>query len=140
MATYFETKIYNALIGKLVALTLSPSLSVAYPNVPFTPPEDGYLRVSHFPNLVQQITVGDTGINRYTGILQIDLFSPENEGIVGASEVAGEIAQHFKRGTFIDSDGAVVRVISPPIIATGLSSPPYLQTPISIRWQADVAN
>jgi hypothetical protein len=140
MATYYGAKIYKVLCDKLLALTLSPTMQIAFQNVPFTPPTGGYLRASHFPNTTNQITLGDTGINRHEGIFQIDVFTPENEGIIKAMEIAGTIEQHFKRGTYINNDGVLVRIMQPPEITTSLKSSPYLQTPISIRWQADTAN
>lgn len=140
MATYVETKILNALLSRLSSLTLSPAMPVAYPNVAFTPSATGYLRATHVPNTANQVTLGASGKNRFEGLLQVDVFWPEDAGLVAPSERAGAVAAHFKRGTDITLDSITVRIVTPPEIRQALQSPPYTQIPVMIRYQADAAN
>lgn len=143
MATYVETKIERALIGHLGALTLTPALPIAFPNSAFdqtTTGKDGYLRATHVPNTVSQITLGDLGKNRFLGIFQIDVMWPKNTGYVTSGEIAGAVAAHFKRGTDIALDGITVRIIKPPRIAQALQSDPFVQIPVMVQYQADADN
>jgi hypothetical protein len=140
MATYADTSIAEALLAQLATLTLSPAMSVAYPNVNFPPPTAGYLRATHVPNTVNQVTLGTTGKNRFAGIFQVDVFLPINGGISTPMEKAGAVAAHFKRGTTLTKDGISVRIVRPPEIRPAIASAPYLQVPVIIRYQADAAN
>ncbi len=141
MATYVETKIERALMYHMSTLVLSPVMSVAYPNADFTPPAAGYLRATHVPNTANQVTMGSNGKNRFLGLLQIDIMWPQNSGGYSAPmERAGAVAAHFKRGTNITLDGVTVRIVRPPETRPMLKSPPYVQVPVMIRYQADAAN
>ena len=141
MASYVETQIYEGLCAHLSTLTLSPALPVSLPGKAFTPDATlGYLRVTHLPNRAEQITLGGDGYNQHRGIFQIDVLQPSSAGIVVAAEIAGAVAAHFKRGTNITREGALIRVIAPPSIAQALQSPPYIQIPVSIAWAVEALN
>lgn len=140
MATYVETSIVEALMARLATLTLSPALPVAWPNVDYTPPAAGYLRVTHAPNTATQVTLGTEGKNRHIGIFQVDVMLPIIIGISTPMEKAGAVAAHFKRGTVLTKDGISVRITRPPEIRPALQSLPYIQVPVIIRYQADADN
>lgn len=140
MATYVETSITEALLAQLATLVLSPVLPIAYPNVTFTPPAAGYLRATPVPNIANQVTLGSSGKNRFEGLFQVDVFLPQNAGISTVLEKAGAVAAHFKRGTTLTRDGINVRITRPPEVRPHLQSPPYVQVPVMIRYQADAAN
>lgn len=141
MATYVETRIYEGLCERLSALTLSPALSIALPGKPFTPDAAaGYLRVTHLPNRAEQVTLGSDGYNQHRGIFQVDVLQPASAGIVVAAEIAGAVAAHFKRGTNITREGALIRVTAPPSIAQALQSAPFIQIPVSIPWAVEALN
>jgi hypothetical protein len=140
MATYVETSIVEALMARLLTLTLSPALPVAWPNLDYTPPAAGYLRATHVPNSTNQVTLGSTGKNRHVGIFQVDVFLPIMTGISTPMERAGAVAAHFKRGTTLTKDGINVRITRPPEVRPALQSLPYIQVPVIIRYQADADN
>lgn len=135
-----EDAIPSALFAHLAALTLSPAMPVAWEDVNFTPPSTGYVRATYHPNTVQQITLGDLGINRFIGLFQVDVFWPQGQGIIQPSQRVAAISAHFKRGTDIAGTGVTVRIIQPPQARPALESAPYVQIPVMIRWQADAAN
>lgn len=140
MATYTETQILRGLLDHLAELVLSPAMEVSWPNVAFTPPAEGYLRATHVPNTVNQVTLGDLGKNRHIGLFQIDVFWPQNAGDIAPMERAGAVAAHFKRGTVLTSESAVIRIIRPPSIAQALQSAPYIMIPVTIQYQVDASN
>lgn len=140
MATYVETKIFEGLLNHLSGLTLSPTMSIAWPGVAFTPPAAGYLRVRHFPNVTDQVTLGTSGKNRHVGTFQVEVLWPQDGGESTPKERAGAIVARFKRGTSITRESVIIRIIRPPSIAPSLEEPPYLSIPVSIRYQADTDN
>lgn len=140
MADFVETSIAEALFARLATLVLTPAMEIAWPNISFDPPTAGYLRATPVPNLASQVTLGDAGKNRFGGLFQVDVFWPQNDGIRPALERAGAVAAHFKRGTVLTRDGINVRITRPPEVRPHLQSPPYLQVPVMIRYQADAAN
>lgn len=124
---------------------MSPALSVAYPNVDFTPPTSGgqpqnYLSVRRLPNTTQIASIGKRGDNRHFGILQIMLHARKDQDISVSNEIAGLIVQHFKPGTAMVSNSISVRVEMPPSVAADISKSedPLMLIPISIRYYADV--
>ena len=140
MATTADAIILDALCARLDALTLASPLEVAWPNVDFDPPAEGYLAVNHFPAITDQVTLGDLGQNRHTGMFQVSVFVPEGDGSIAAMDVAGEIIAQFKRGTTLTSGGLSIRIIQPPYVAPMLQDPPFAQYPVTITYQADASN
>lgn len=140
MAVTPEGRIFDGLMRRLHALTLSPAMPVADPNVSFDPPSAGYIRAQHFPNTALQQELGDTGRNRFTGQLLLGVFKPLNTGATEANEVAGAIAAHFKRGTVITEDTQIIRIIRPPLVTGGLPEKSFFQIPVTVFYQADASN
>lgn len=74
IAAFFETRI------KTFAATESTTLTVAYEDVPFTPPERGaYLEIFLLPANTINCTV-DGIRNRYLGIFQVNIYTKAGTG------------------------------------------------------------
>lgn len=140
MATGIESKILEAFLSRLSSLSLTPAMEVAWPDKPFDPPEQGYLRATHVPNTVTQVTLGDAGQNRYRGIYQVSVFWKRGATEIVAREKADLVAAHFKRGTTLSNGGLSIRIYTPPVVAQTFEDGPYTQTPVTIRYQVDSAN
>jgi hypothetical protein len=140
MANTPEGRIFDGLMRRLHALTLTPAMPIADPNKGFTPPATGYIRAQHFPNTAQQQELGDAGRNRFIGQLLLGVFVPLNTGATEASEIAGTIAAHFKRGTVITEDSQIIRILRPPLVAGGLPEKSFFQVPVTVFYQADASN
>ena len=140
MATGIEAKIFEGLMARLASLTTSPSMPVAWPNVSYDPPATGYLRVSHLPNETDQVTLGASGQNRHTGILQVSVMWPKGDGSIDPLEVAAQVVAHFKRGTSFTQNSVDIRIVVPPSIAAPLDDDPFMQYPVTIQYLADTAN
>lgn len=113
MAT-IEENIEAALFARVASLSLSPSLSVAWPNVPFTPPAGGYLEVLHFPNRPTRTFLAGGDPHFRQGILQLTLVSPLNAGSATATGLAGDIAAHFPADLALYRDGLRLKVQAAP--------------------------
>jgi hypothetical protein len=139
VAEGIEAKIMAALMGRLQALPQSPT--VAWPGLDFQPAiGTPYLRPSFLSVPTVQATLGLAGFNRYSGILQVSVFHPINQGIIAPTEIAAAVAAHFKRGTSMAQGGVTVRVEAPPTVNTALTEDGWHHTPVSISWFADVPN
>lgn len=140
-----ETAAWLALKARVASLSLSPALPVSYPNEKFDPPSDtdgptNYLEVSLLKNDPLVATMGTTGKTRHRGILQIVLHARKREHPLAVyTEIAGDIAEHFKLDTVMTNNGVNVRIEAPPTVGNDFSptDAPLMQIPISIRWNAD---
>lgn len=141
MTSHVESKIFEGFTVRLAALTFSPVLPIAWPNVSFTPPAAGkYLRARHLPNTPEQISLGSTGFNRHVGLFQVDVVWPEGVGETAPKEIAGAIVAQFKRGTEFTRESIIIRIPAPPAIAPSIQDGKSYVIPVTIRYQADATN
>ena len=85
--------------------TITPALSTAYENVPFTPVTGTpYQRAYLMPATPANPTMGD-GYYREQGIFQVSLFYPLQAGPKTAADRAELIRAAFKRGTTLTTGG-----------------------------------
>ena len=144
-----EASIETALFGRVATISFSPDWTpgfraetqIAWPNVVFSPAPSGpYLRVSHLPNTVDQVSLGETGINRHVGLLQVSVVWPLNVSASPAIEAAGQIARHFKRGTTLSSAGLSIRIHRPPVVGRMIQEDTVIHVPVTVSWLCDAAN
>ncbi len=140
MANGVEASIFTALHEHLSSLTLSPAMPIAWPNVDYTPGDDGYLRVDHLPNTTAQATLGTTGKNRHRGIFQIAVHWPKGQGRTKPTDAADSIIAWFKRGTSLTENGVIVRVDAPPSLGPSMVDGEFFMMPISVPYTAEANN
>jgi hypothetical protein len=147
-----EARIYDAIVDHMTLLTITPDdLPLAVAGVPF--PKAGqampqaWLRLDHMPTTTRQITVGDLGFNRHSGMVQVSVMMPENTELGAALNIAGQVAGHFRRGRDIaGSGGIIVTIWRPPVITEGMQTEgepgqsPNLMVPVTIYYQCDAPN
>jgi len=137
MTDGIETKIFRALTDRLTTFVNSDKIAVAYPNVSYKPVEGTpYLRPNLIPAPTDALTLD--GSSRYDGILQVDVFWPEGQGIIKPMEKASAIIAHFPKQVKLFHEGVRVVVNGPPYIARALQEPGWLQLPINIPYTAFV--
>lgn len=136
-AVGIEAQITEALLQRLAALTLSPSLKIAYPNVPFpktgeTKP-DTYLEAHQLRGPTD--AVGISAWNQHQGIFQIDVVYLAQDGLIAPTEIADAVAAHFPRGLRLANGAVQVRIDEPAKIAAPVTDAPYIRTPVSISYR-----
>lgn len=131
-----ESTIESALFSRVGGFVVSPALPVAWPNVSFPKPAGGYLRVTHIPNASRRLFLSSNAPHQRLGLLQVDVFVPKNQGASGATEIAGEVAQHFPADLPMRADGLTVRVTKAPDIGPALVDDTHWQVPVTIRYEA----
>lgn len=137
-----EVDILEGLCDELRDATITGSPDIAWPGVPYTPDGTLYLRVSHMPNTVEQVTLGAAGYNRHEGMFQVSVMVPKGTGEVTGRSIGEEISAVFKRGTTILRDTTYIRIIRPPVVGSAFyeSDEAYIQIPVTVRYQVDAAN
>ena len=125
-----------ALENKLNAMT--PSLSTAWENVPFTPVTGTAYQAAYLlPATPANPTMGD-GYYREHGIFQITLMYPIQAGTLTAATRAELIRSTFKRGTSMTSGGITTIIERTPEIGQGRVDGDRWALPVKIRYYAGI--
>lgn len=113
-----------------------PLPPVAWPNVPFTPPENAvYLRAEFIPVLRRPVTVGAGPKQRHSGMFYVTVFSPERSGAAAAVEWVDLLQARFDASTSISAAAVTVR-IDYAEAKQPLHTPPFFAIPVEIGWHA----
>lgn len=108
--------------------------TVAFPNVTFTKPDDGYWYELFFiPARPVVIELGSEARSRWVGILQINVCVPKNTGTIPLNDRYDNIAKLFRSGLFFDG----IR-INRTYRTSALDDGDYYVMPVSVEWQADL--
>jgi len=129
--------IYGGLITRYVAGNFG--LTTYYPNKDGNPTAgEKHARVWFLPAQNDAASLGGSGYDRMSGILQIDLMYPTDNGIGDVLAKADEIAAYFQRG-----QDETYNTFTTRITGTRIDGPRnedgWLRTIISIGWYAHVA-
>ncbi len=130
-------EVYAALCKRLEALDLSAlslDLPVAYPEVSFSPPEDGrYLLVSDFVNAPKWVDTEGQKIAQ--GIFQVAVVWPKNEGLMVLKRVATKVLDHFAATPTLQESGTSVH-LGYAWDTSPISDTDQVRVPVSIPWWA----
>lgn len=145
-----EVAIESALLNRLVALTFSPVIPLALPNVgtppsrEFTPPaaEPGanWLRATFLPADSFALGIDYGSSNQHYGILQVDVLGYLGDGELAPGRIAASVIQWFKRGTKVTKDGFTAEVTRIPRRGTMVKDDPWVMIPVSIPYLAYAPN
>jgi hypothetical protein len=136
MAATVEATIPDLLLAHLGALVLSPALPIAWPNLSFTPPPGEYLEATFMPNTNVNLFVGNDATTQHQGLLQVTVVAKSGLGIVGPNDIAGQIVEHFAKGTRIDGQGFVLSIDEKPSVAPSIQEADRIRVPVTVRWYA----
>lgn len=122
-----------AIEGRIATeMAASPTYPVSYQNVPFTPPNDT-------PWLQVFIRFGDNNyatlktINRQTGTLVVNVFTPQGLGTAANFVIAERIRALFDRLTL---SGIIFDAASGPAQVLPAAPEPYYQTQLTVTFEA----
>jgi hypothetical protein len=125
-----------ALFTHIEDLTLDPPLAVAWPNVSFAKPVEGYLRVNHMPNISQRIAINSTSAHRRMGVLQLDIFKPKNEGPSYALAAADAVAEWFGTDLKLRSGAVTVRITKSPDVIPAMPDDTHWMVPVVVQYES----
>lgn len=107
---------------------------IAFPNKSFERPKDGYWYELYFlPAEPVQVELGSEARSRWSGVLQVNICVPKDDGIVPLNSRYDKVAALFRSGSIIDG----VR-IRRSYRTSALDDGDYYVMPVSIEWQADL--
>jgi hypothetical protein len=122
-----------AIEGRIAAeMAKAPSYPVSYQNAPFTPPNGT-------PWLQVFLRLGDNSyatlktINRQTGVLVVNVYTPVGTGTGANFTIAERIRALFDRQTI---SGIIFDAASGPAQVTPASPEPYYQTQLTVTFEA----
>lgn len=133
-----ESDIENGLmtrVSEFAASYITGLLPVAFPDVPFTPPDnnDPYLEVIHFRNTNGPDLWGTT--KRLRGILQVSVIDPKQEGTQIGIEIGSAIANYFEKNTRWNYGATMIKITNTPTLLTPLVNPEKTEYPVSIPYR-----
>lgn len=114
-----------------------PAYPVSYQNVPFTPPNNS-------PWVQVFLRLGDNtygtimppaanGFNIQTGVLVVNVYTPQGQGVAANFTIADRIRRRFDRLTL---DSIIFDGASGPAQVTPASPEPYYQTQLTVTFAA----
>jgi hypothetical protein len=122
-----------AIEGRIAAeMAKAPSYPVSYQNAPFTPPNGT-------PWLQVFLRLGDNSyatlktINRQTGVLVVNVYTPVGTGTGANFTIAERIRALLDRQTI---SGIIFDAASGPAQVTPASPEPYYQTQLTVTFEA----
>lgn len=139
MAAKIETSIWLAIRSRIE--TISLSYSKAWPGEYFEVPYDAdgllpYLRVGRVSVAPIRRYIKDGEPHERTGSVIVTLVRPIiNAPVSLYDQDAATIAEHFKDGTNMYSNGICVSVTSYPYVQEGYEDNGYWTVPVSIPWR-----
>jgi len=134
--------IRNALEGNLsnvAGIPATPSIGAAnaFDGARFEPTAgQTWLRVSYSPSSRVPLDVNAAGLQRYLGLLLVDVFAPYGTGAKAAEDLADAVISAYEAGTTLTSNGVTVEVVRAEVNFGPSSEPPWITVPVSIRWKA----
>lgn len=130
--------VQTALDAWLGAWADDAGIPVAWPNIPFTPPDGAYLRVNFLPAKPYSVDLtGECVV--YPGIYQVTVVSLAGRGRSQAMKLAGLVAELFHDGVEMEGDGFTVYVSAPPAVMPPAARPTTWETPVSISWRVNLS-
>jgi hypothetical protein len=119
------------------ALYSQPTMApVAWPNRPFSPPPQPYIRVDHLRNRNTRLYVAGDDPHWRQGILQVTVVAPLHGGVQPATEIADIVAAAFAADAEMHRNGIRVRVQSAPDVATPVREDSSWNVATSIYYEA----
>ncbi|BBS32452.1 DUF4128 domain-containing protein [Enterobacter cloacae] len=137
MAGDQSIRIVDLLESRIAVICSSLGLPVAWPNLPFTPPDSSpYGRVYVLP--AQTVGQDLEGYMRtYQGILQLNIIIPAGSGVSQARGLAKSIADAFPEGLPLVDGDLTVYINGPPQVRQPIQGSIDISHPVSMQYRAD---
>lgn len=134
-STYNDVR--AAIEGRIATeMAIAPAYSVSYQNVPFTPPNNTswvQVFIRFGDNNYATLLGPNTGFNRQTGTLVVNVFTPQGQGTASNFTIAERIKDKFDRAKF---SSIIFDAASGPAQVTPAAPEPYFQTQLTATFEA----
>jgi hypothetical protein len=91
-----------------------------------------YIRAAWIPNSTNRIFLGSSDPHQRLSLLQLDFMAPKSWTGVQATQVAGQIAQHFPADLRMTFGDVICRVTAAPHVAAPMAGDVYLQCAVTV--------
>lgn len=110
------------------------SENVAFENTKYTPEEGvGYLRSFLLPAEPAAATIGPNGLDRVSGIYQIDVCEPKDLGTGALMRKVDQVIAQFAKGLTVSSNGVTLTILrSWP--GPAIPRDAFYVCPVSVSW------
>jgi len=131
-----EAAIYN----QLNAFATAASITIVYRNTKYTPVEGtSYIEEYILPNVPTQDGIGTQARNRYRGILQLTVVTPEDTGKADFNTLYNTLGSYFKRGVPVIHNGTTIQ-IERVAVGDDRGDSPWYKRNIDIYYRCDLDN
>lgn len=125
--------IRNALNARLNSLSALPS--VAWENIAFTPKtNETHVRVNFLPGATRAAANHKSAMDFESGLYQLDIYAPQDQGPNTASTLAERIRQHFSRGLVLTNSGISVNIEATPSMVVADREGPFWRIRLTVPW------
>ncbi|HBM7601456.1 DUF4128 domain-containing protein [Enterobacter asburiae] len=132
--------IASALATRLGTWADAEGISVAWENVPFTPPaNEMYLAVHDMPVTPRTIDLG-LRCRIYSGVYQINVVAPAGTGRTDVAALADRVAELFPEGQEIEGRGFTCWIDQTPGVFRGITTSVSYTVPVSLNYRADISS
>lgn len=113
------------------------SLTVAWENIPFTPPSGAYVRAFIIPSPTTSESL-ERADRRYSGLLQVDLMMPINVGSGQGETLLASLSAAFNPANVLTLSGVRINIPQPASDAAALPEPNRHVIPVTVPYEATV--
>nr|WP_257624850.1 DUF4128 domain-containing protein [Enterobacter bugandensis] len=126
--------------ARLGAWADAEGISVAWENVPFTPPvNEMYLAVHDMPATPRTVDLG-LRCRIYSGVYQINVVAPAGSGRTSVVALADRVAELFPEGQEIEGRGFTCWIDQTPGVFRGITTSVSYTVPVSLNYRADISS
>jgi len=94
-----------------------------------------FIRSTMLPAQPEVLTLGNTGITMYQGLLQVDCFIGQDKGQSSALQAADSIMALFPEGLQLTEDGVTVEIVM-SYARTAYQLETFYGIPVLIQWKS----
>jgi hypothetical protein len=132
-----ETSIREAIAARVATIPVADQFPIVWTDEPSYSPDAStpYLRCSLFFNTTRRLFLNGADPHQRLNLLQIDVMAKRSWTGVQATQVAGQIAQHFAADTRMTFGDVTARVTAAPHVAAPMAGDVFLQVPITVQLE-----
>ena len=129
-----ETSIRSAIEARVASLPMAGTYPVKWVDGPSYDPNASvpYIRASFFPNATRRLFLNGSDPHQRLSLLQLDFMAPKTWTGVQATQVAGQIAQHFPADLRMTFGDVTCRVTAAPHVSAPMAGDVFMQCAVMI--------
>lgn len=131
-----ERQIQVALFSRVDSAASLVSVPKSYPNISFKRPDGSFLVVRNFPARPMRYLVPSKGSHRYTGFLQISVYTKNGNDVASHDALCELVEALFPTDLkLLTSSGLSIRVTQDVQIGVGYNDGDHYTSPMSIYYE-----